>query len=132
MVAVDGRDRRPHGPAPAGRPRLRVHPGNFNPATIDEAYWCGDTAAFSTRRLLASNEGLLLGGSSGAAVFIALAVAQRLGPHHNVVAMTSDGGERYPSPCSESRPQPAQTDFDDPCPSPAANSHRGPYARQDV
>lgn len=99
MVAVDGR-----GSTAIGGPmdhHLLVGlgsaftPGNFDPATVDEAYWCGDTEAFSTCRLLASNEGLLLGGSSGAAVFIALAVAQRLGPHHNVVAVAPDGGDRY-------------------------------------
>jgi cystathionine beta-synthase/cysteine synthase A len=99
MVAVDGQGSTAIG-GPMGQHLLiglgsGFTPGNFDPATIDEAYWCGDTEAFSTCRLLASNEGLLLGGSSGAAVFIALAVAQRLGPHHHVVAIAPDGGDRY-------------------------------------
>jgi len=99
MVAVDGRGSTAIG-GPMGHHLLvglgsAFTPGNFDPATVDEAYWCGDTEAFSTCRLLASSEGLLLGGSSGAAVFIALALAQRLGPHHNVVAVAPDGGDRY-------------------------------------
>ncbi|MCE7004035.1 PLP-dependent cysteine synthase family protein [Kibdelosporangium philippinense] len=99
MVAVDGRGSTAIG-GPLGQHLLvglgsGFTPGNFDPAVIDEAYWCGDTEAFSACRMLASKEGLLLGGSSGAAVFIALAVAQRLGPHHNVVAVAPDGGDRY-------------------------------------
>jgi cystathionine beta-synthase/cysteine synthase A len=99
MVAVDGRGSAAIG-GPMGHHLLvglgsGFTPGNFDRATIDEAYWCGDTEAFSTCRLLASTEGLLLGGSSGAAVFVALAVARRLGPQHNIVAVAPDGGERY-------------------------------------
>jgi cysteine synthase len=99
MVAVDGRGSAAIG-GPMGQHLLvglgsAFTPGNFDPATVDEAYWCGDTEAFSTCRLLARNEGLLLGGSSGAAVFIALAVAQGLDPHCNVVAVAPDGGDRY-------------------------------------
>jgi 2,3-diaminopropionate biosynthesis protein SbnA len=70
-------------------------PGNFDRDVIDDAYWCGDAEAFSTCRLLASKEGMLLGGSSGAAVFIALRVAQQLGAGHHVVAVAPDGGDRY-------------------------------------
>ncbi|MFC0437001.1 PLP-dependent cysteine synthase family protein [Kutzneria buriramensis] len=99
MVAVDGRGSAAIG-GPLGQHLLvglgsAFTPGNFDPATVDEAYWCGDAEAFGTCRLLASNEGMLLGGSSGAAVFVALAVARRLGRHHNVVAVAPDGGDRY-------------------------------------
>lgn len=70
-------------------------PDNFDAAVIDQAYWCGDAEAFSTCRLLATDEGMLLGGSSGAAVFVAMRVAQLLGPDANVVAVAPDGGDRY-------------------------------------
>ncbi|MCM6777986.1 cysteine synthase family protein [Nocardia sp. CDC159] len=98
-VAVDGRGSTAIG-GPMGQHLLiglgsGFTPGNFDRDVIDHAYWCGDAEAFSTCRLLAAAEGLLLGGSSGAAVFIALRVAQLLGPGHNVVAVAPDGGDRY-------------------------------------
>ncbi|ATL68320.1 PLP-dependent cysteine synthase family protein [Nocardia terpenica] len=98
-VAVDGRGSTAIG-GPMGQHLLiglgsGFTPGNFDRSVIDHAYWCGDADAFSTCRLLAAREGLLLGGSSGAAVFIALRVAQLLGPGHNVVAVAPDGGDRY-------------------------------------
>ncbi|MCE7004584.1 pyridoxal-phosphate dependent enzyme [Kibdelosporangium philippinense] len=68
MVAVDGRGSTAIG-GPLGQHLLvglgsGFTPGNFDPAVIDEAYWCGDTEAFSACRMLASNEGLLLGANS--------------------------------------------------------------------
>lgn len=98
-VAVDGRGSTAIG-GPMGKHLLiglgsGFTPGNFDASVIDDAYWCADEDAFSTCRLLAAREGLLLGGSSGAAVFIALAVAKQLGGGHNVVAIAPDGGDRY-------------------------------------
>jgi cysteine synthase A len=51
--------------------------------------------AIATTRRLAREEGLLLGISSGANVFAARQVAQRLGPGKNVVTVLCDTGERY-------------------------------------
>jgi cysteine synthase A len=47
------------------------------------------------KEALAHEEGLLVGISSGAAVFAALEVARELGPGKNVVTMLHDTGERY-------------------------------------
>lgn len=99
MIAVDGRGSTAIG-GPMGRHLLiglgsGFTPGNFDRGAIDEAYWCADADAFSTCRLLAGKEGILVGGSSGAAVFVALRVAAELGPGHNVVAVAPDNGDRY-------------------------------------
>jgi cystathionine beta-synthase/cysteine synthase A len=99
VVAVDGRGSTAIG-GPLGSHLLvglgsGFTPDNFDASVIDHAYWCGDAEAFNTCRLLASREGMLLGGSSGAAVFVALRVAQLLGPGRNVVAVAPDGGDRY-------------------------------------
>lgn len=48
-----------------------------------------------TARTLARREGILVGISSGAAVFAALAVAKELGPGKVVVVVLPDTGERY-------------------------------------
>ncbi len=51
--------------------------------------------ALETARLMASQEGLLVGISAGAAVAGALAIAQELGPGKVVLAIAPDSGERY-------------------------------------
>jgi cysteine synthase A len=51
--------------------------------------------AIYTARRLAREEGLFVGISSGANVFAALEIAQRLGPANNVVTVFCDTGERY-------------------------------------
>jgi 2,3-diaminopropionate biosynthesis protein SbnA len=99
MVAVDGRGSTAIG-GPMGKHLLiglgsGFTPGNFDQSVIDDAYWCADEDAFSACRLLAREEGILVGGSSGAAVFVALRVAAQLGRGHNVVAVAPDNGDRY-------------------------------------
>ncbi|BBI32310.1 cysteine synthase A [Cohnella abietis] len=71
-------------------------PDNFNRAVVDEIIQVKNEDAFETTRQLARNEGLLVGISSGAAVFAALQLARR--PENKdkkIVVLLPDTGERY-------------------------------------
>lgn len=77
-----------------------ISPGFISEVTnltvIDEIYQVKNEEAFTTSRKLAVLEGLLVGVSSGAAVFAATRIAQR--PENkgkNIVAILPDTGERY-------------------------------------
>ena len=63
---------------------------------IDEVLEIRDKEAFDTCRQLAREEGLFVGGSSGAAAAGALRIAERLGEGKTVVTLFPDGAERYP------------------------------------
>ncbi len=69
-------------------------PGIFDRAKLDEKVNVADDDACDTARLLAREEGLLVGMSSGAAVYAALQRARTL-EHGLVVVLLPDGGERY-------------------------------------
>ncbi|MNZ43405.1 O-acetylserine sulfhydrylase [compost metagenome] len=63
---------------------------------MDEIFQVRNEDAFETARLLARSEGLLVGISSGAAVYAALQIAKR--PENinkNIVVLLPDTGERY-------------------------------------
>ncbi|GEA16132.1 MAG: cysteine synthase [Moorella sp. (in: firmicutes)] len=62
---------------------------------IDEVITVSNEDALMTARRLAQMEGLLVGISSGAAVYAALQVARRLGKGKKVLAIAPDTGERY-------------------------------------
>lgn len=68
---------------------------NYDPAVPDEHYAITDAESFAMARRLATEEGLLVGGSSGTAVAAALEVAQELGPDDVVVAVLPDSGRGY-------------------------------------
>ena len=68
----------------------------FDRSLMDEVLEIRDKEAFDTCRALAREEGLLTGGSSGAAAAAALRIAERLGPGKTVVTLLPDGAERYP------------------------------------
>ncbi|MBB4688693.1 PLP-dependent cysteine synthase family protein [Amycolatopsis jiangsuensis] len=77
--------------SPAGFPVGR----NVDYAQIDEGCQVGDVPAFATARVLARRTGLMMGGSAGAALYVAL---QRLGglpPGSTVVTLVCDAGEKY-------------------------------------
>ena len=70
-------------------------PGVLDPSVIDRVETVADEVAFETARLLAREEGILAGPSSGAAVAAALRVAPELGEGKVVVVVLPDTGERY-------------------------------------
>lgn len=71
-------------------------PKNYNPAVVDEVLQVGNDQSILTSRQLAQEEGLLVGISSGAAIYAATVLAQR--PENKgkvIVALLPDTGERY-------------------------------------
>lgn len=72
-------------------------PGTLDRTLIDEIITVTDDDAFEMNRMLMRECGVLGGGSSGAAVHAAIAVARRFGPGARVLTMIPDGAERYMS-----------------------------------
>jgi cysteine synthase len=70
-------------------------PAVLNRQVLDEIIPVSDSDAITYTRRLASEEGLLVGISSGAACCAALRVAKSLGKGHVVVTVFADKGEHY-------------------------------------
>ena len=64
-------------------------PGNYDSSIIDEVVQVTDEDAFKTAKDFAAQEGVLIGISSGAAVFAAIELAKK------ILAIAPDGGEKY-------------------------------------
>lgn len=72
----------------------------FIPEVLDtkvynEVYKVKDEDAFNTSRMLAKKEGILVGISSGAAIFAAINIANQMSKDKNIVVIAPDSGERY-------------------------------------
>src|SRR6185437_6078848 len=63
--------------------------------SVDRVLRVGDRDSFLTARRLAREEGLLVGGSSGTAVFAALQVAAERSSDETVVVLCPDTGRNY-------------------------------------
>jgi cysteine synthase A len=70
-------------------------PSILNTDIYNEIVQVSDEDALNTTRDLARLEGILVGPSSGAAVWTAINVARRLGPGKRVLCIAPDNGERY-------------------------------------
>jgi cysteine synthase len=73
---------------------LSWRPGNLDRGPVDSLHRVTDTEALSVCRVLAADEGLLLGESGGAAVFAALGYATA-NPGEPVLAIAPDTGANY-------------------------------------
>jgi cysteine synthase len=70
-------------------------PSILNQKVYDEIVQVNDDDAYNITRRLASEEGILVGPSSGAAVYAALNIAEKRKKGEIVICMTCDSGERY-------------------------------------
>ncbi|MBS5950819.1 MAG: cysteine synthase A [Clostridium sp.] len=70
-------------------------PKIYNSEYIDEVVKVSDEDALKTTKLVAEKEGILLGISSGAAIYVALEKAKVLGKGKKILAIAPDGGEKY-------------------------------------
>ncbi|MGG7143000.1 cysteine synthase A [Clostridium nigeriense] len=70
-------------------------PEIYNPGIIDEVVNVSDEEAFKMTKLVAEKEGILLGISSGAAIYVAVEIAKTLGKGKKVLVISPDGGEKY-------------------------------------
>jgi cysteine synthase A len=85
---------------PPGPHKIQGIGAGFVPATLDrsvltELRTVEDRDAYAMSQRLAREEGLLVGISSGANVFVAAEVARELGPGRRVLTILCDTGERY-------------------------------------
>jgi cysteine synthase A len=70
-------------------------PQILNREIIDEVITVQDDEAYEMAKRISKEEGLLVGISSGAALFASLKVAKKLGRGNRVVTLFPDTGERY-------------------------------------
>lgn len=70
-------------------------PSILNTEIYDEVLPVNSSDAMETAREIAKKEGILVGVSSGAALFAALKVAKEMSPDQKVLVLLPDNGERY-------------------------------------
>ena len=70
-------------------------PETFDPSVVDRWVRVPDRDAFRTARLITRTEGILVGGSSGTAVFAALEVARERDADATIVVILPDTGRNY-------------------------------------
>ena len=70
-------------------------PDVYDHSVVDEIMTVSYESAVKTTRLLARQEGIFVGVSSGAALWAALESAKKLGKGNRILAILPDTGERY-------------------------------------
>jgi cystathionine beta-synthase len=70
-------------------------PKTFDPQAVDRFVMVSDRDSFLTARRMTREEGILVGGSAGLAVWAALQVGRELGGEHVVVVLIPDSGRGY-------------------------------------
>ena len=70
-------------------------PDTFDPSIVDRYVKVSDRDSFRTARAVTRQEGILIGGSAGSAVYAALQVARELDETKTVVVLLPDTGRQY-------------------------------------
>jgi cystathionine beta-synthase len=70
-------------------------PETFDPSVVDRWVRVSDKDAFRVARAITRQEGILVGGSSGTAVFAAIEVAREYGEGTTIVVILPDTGRNY-------------------------------------
>ncbi|MCJ7689382.1 MAG: cysteine synthase A [Clostridiaceae bacterium] len=70
-------------------------PDIYDSSVVDEIMKISDEEAFEMAKLMAKEEGILVGISTGANIAAAIKIAKRLGKGKKVVTVSPDGGEKY-------------------------------------
>jgi cystathionine beta-synthase len=70
-------------------------PATFDPSVVDRYVKVSDRDSFRTARAVTRQEGILIGGSAGSAVFAALQVARELEAAKTIVVLLPDTGRQY-------------------------------------
>jgi len=100
VVAVEPSESAVLSGGPSGSHRIEGTGAGFvvplwTPAVADEIQTISTEDAMASARVLAREEGLFAGTSTGANVAVALRVAERLGRGHTVVTVACDSGMKY-------------------------------------
>jgi cystathionine beta-synthase len=78
-------------------------PSTYDPSTVDEVVAVSDSDSFMTARRVTTEEGIIVGGSCGTAVWAALRIGETLGPDDVVVVLVPDSGRGYLSKLYDDR-----------------------------
>jgi cystathionine beta-synthase len=70
-------------------------PATFDPSVVDRYVKVSDRDSFRMARAVTRQEGILIGGSAGSAVFAALQVARELDETKTIVVLLPDTGRQY-------------------------------------
>ncbi|HUS61640.1 MAG TPA: cystathionine beta-synthase [Acidimicrobiales bacterium] len=70
-------------------------PTTYDPSVVDRVVMVSDRDSFLTARRVTREEGILVGGSSGTAVWAAIEVGRDLGPESVIVVLIPDSGRGY-------------------------------------
>ena len=70
-------------------------PDIYDNSVVDEIIKISDEEAFEMAKLMAKEEGILVGISTGANIAAAIKIAKKLGKGRKIVTVSPDGGEKY-------------------------------------
>ena len=70
-------------------------PGVYSKDIVDEIFEVSDEDSYKVAKEFATKEGVLIGISSGAALYAGIEIAKKLGRNKKIVVISPDGGEKY-------------------------------------